>query len=116
MHGCVRLKNFVNLHALYDTARKGHVPGCNSEAVAAAADAELIICNIHDSLCSAQALDPEPDCSKNERDAAVYPDIHPCRCPQQQQHPQQQNLKSLINMIAVFEHQDKRKKPGFLTC
>lgn len=78
-HGCVRIKNFVDLDALYEIARNGHRDGATATEISESASAELQLCHIADQFCSAMAVDPAGDALFDTRSKAVFEpnSVHP---------------------------------------
>jgi ATP-dependent DNA helicase PIF1 len=79
VHGCARLKNFVDLDALYETARKGRGAEASAEDTQQGLLAEWELCRIADCFCCAMSPDPAEDALADNRIKSVYnPDaVHP---------------------------------------
>ena len=78
-HGCARIKNFVNLDALYELAKSGHREGATVDEIREGESAELDLCRIADQFCCALAVDPAGDALLEIRTKAVFDadSVHP---------------------------------------
>ena len=78
-HGCARIKNFVDLDALYEKAKSGHREGATADEIREGESAELELCRIADQFCCALAVDPAGDALLETRTKAVFDadSVHP---------------------------------------
>ena len=78
-HICARIKNFVNLDALYELAKSGHREGATVDEIREGESAELELCRIADQFCCALAVDPAGDALLEIRTKAVFDadSVHP---------------------------------------
>ena len=78
-HGCARLKNFVDLDALYELAKSGHREGATAEEIREGESAEFKLCRIANQFCCALAVDPTDDALLKTRKKADFEanSVHP---------------------------------------
>jgi len=106
-HGCSRLKNFVDLDALYEIARIGRCAGATDEESARGAESEIELCRIADQFCCGMSLDPDVDALADARSPpiAFNPDaVHPASVAYDSPTLEHFRLADLLNKVQRHAH------------
>ena len=105
-HGCARLKNFVDLDALYELAKSGHRDGATVAEIREGESAELELCRIADQFCCALAVDPADDALLETRKKADFDAdyVHPASYIHEDPTHEMLRFGDLLNKVQRHAH------------
>jgi len=105
-HGCARIKNFVDLDALYEKAKGGHREGATADEIREGESAELELCRIADQFCCALAVDPAGDALLETRTKAVFDadSVHPASYIHEDPTQEMLRFGDLLNKVQRHAH------------
>ncbi len=107
LHGCIRLRDLPELHALYAVAVKGRTHLESPDYVSAGIAAEQTICDIADTLCCAWNPSPPADAHSEIRDElGERPVPHPCSMYFDDPSLEKLRLQQTLNEVQRHRHND----------